>query len=662
MEKELDIIVPVSLDLDWPTKSVVVADILELYHNYGFTRFALAAPCGGWRAVGFPPKEFYRERARLFAEIKNELSQYDIECGWWITATLKSGRSDEFTAVVRENGTESPFQNCPFDENFKKHFAEVTALFSEIAKPAFIITEDDYTLMTGCFCKLHLQEFANREGKYYSRQALLSAFASDTDEGYALMRRWREFTKETLVGFAKTIRKEVDKKSPEIPIGYMQSGAADYEGDSTEAIARALAGKRHTPFSRLFGAAYCGIESKDIPQTLFHPLYSRQHIKGDFGFYHESDPYPHNRFFMAAKQMKSIMAAAYSYGYIGSTFNLQQLLDDANEEKSYAAIYNSERKRFNSLYNTVCECKLQGVELCYDPFWNTAENKFGNTYKPYWIKAVSLFGIPYTTEEAEVSFWDVRQAKYADDETVIKYLSKGLFLDGAAAKALCERGFEEYLGVAIGEDVATEPLCWDLGAREVICEKFRTKGKGQNMPSAHMMAIGRNGKLLKMTVTNPSVEVISEEYSYQKELISPAMTRFINSLGGRIVILGETLENNFSQSLFNYRRKRLFEELLLWCGDKCLFVREEPNIFTIVNEAIDSEKSGFLGVVTLTNLAPDSVFGATLHLPEKWNEAKELLLLNKNGEWEKTEYSRNGAELKLGFALEFTEPVYIMIK
>ena len=63
MRKEPDIIIPISLDLDWPTKDIIIDDIMELYNNYSFTRFALAAPCGGWRAVGFPPREFYEERA-----------------------------------------------------------------------------------------------------------------------------------------------------------------------------------------------------------------------------------------------------------------------------------------------------------------------------------------------------------------------------------------------------------------------------------------------------------------------------------------------------------------------------------------------------------------------------------------------------------------------
>lgn len=663
MRNELDIIIPISLDLDWPTYEETVARIRELYDNYGYKRFALAAPCGGWRAVGFPPKEFYEEKATLFLKVKNALAPYGIECGWWITATLKSGASEEFTGYVNAGGAKSSFHNCPLDPAFVKRFAEMTALFAEIAKPAFIITEDDYTLATGCFCDHHLEEFARREGMYRTREEINSIIYSRTDEGYALLRRWRDLVRDSLVSFAEAIRAEVDKQSPEIPIGYMQAGNADVEGDAAEAIARALAGSNHTPFSRIHGASYCGVEAKDIPSVMFNPLHAKQHIKGDFDFYHESDPYPETRFFVEASQMKTLMSIAYSYGYVGSTFNTPQLLDDPNEEKAYSTMFKDERGRFNALYNAVKGCDIKGVEICYDPFWNTVSgNASREVVNPLWIRVLGLFGIPYTNRDAEIAFWDVRQAEYSDDETVRKYLSKGLFLDGDAAKALCRRGYGKYLGVEIGDDVAIPPLCYDLGAREVICKEFRTEGKGKHMPSAHMFSVGRNGKLLKMTVTAPGVEVISEEYNYKKELISPAMTRFENSLGGRIVVLGITLKDNLSQSLFNYRRKRLFEQMLEWCGDSNLFVREEPNLFTVVNEARDADEKGFLGIVTVVNLGSDTVNGVTFHLPKQWKGAKEVLTLNKNVEWESVSCANEDGELAVDSVFGYCEPVYLMIK
>ena len=52
--KELDVIVPIALELDWPTVESTVRDILEQVETYGVKKFALACPGGGWRSTGYP--------------------------------------------------------------------------------------------------------------------------------------------------------------------------------------------------------------------------------------------------------------------------------------------------------------------------------------------------------------------------------------------------------------------------------------------------------------------------------------------------------------------------------------------------------------------------------------------------------------------------------
>lgn len=414
-DNELNIIIPISIDMDWLTAECFIEDIFELNNKYGFTHFALAGPGGGWRSFGYPSKEHFDMLSKLFIEVRDAVKQKGLDCGWWVTTTVKSGRGEGFGPVVKADGSENQFANCPIDENFRKRFAEDVAEFAKKTKPDYIITEDDFSVYAaafgyGCFCDKHLEEFSKREGKKYTREELVAIFDSKTSESFELLKRWRELMKDTLVGLAETIRAEVDKETPEIPIGYMQSGSADIEGDCTEAVARALAGPNHTPFSRLFGASYGGVDSKDIPSlTMFHPLYSIQHISQPFHYYHESDTFPHNRYFMSGAKMRVIMGVAYSYGFIGSTFNLQQLLDNPNEETAYGTIYAEERKKYDKVFSLAKECKLNGVEICYDPFWNTADDTKRTPY-PLWTRPLSLFGIPYVTTESDVAFWDERQA------------------------------------------------------------------------------------------------------------------------------------------------------------------------------------------------------------------------------------------------------------
>lgn len=662
--KPLDVIIPISLELDWPTRESIVKEIQQQHERYGFTRFALAAPCGGWRSAQYPPTEHFRERAELFRKVSQALAPAGISCGWWITATIKSGPSEDFPRMIRADGTETPFSSCPLSPAFRRRFSSDIKLFARIAHPDFIILEDDYSICAstagyGCFCPDHLAEFAKRQGKAYTREELTALFASDTPEGYALLQAWRELSRDSLVGLAEAIRQAVDEETPEIPIGTMQSGADDRDGAFAESVSRALAGKRHIPFSRLFGTFYNGGDTKTIPSMLYHPLYSRQHFQPPFRFYHESDTFPHTRFFTSGTQMRLIMGAAYSYGFDGSTFQTQQLLDDANEENAYGAMFARERTRFEAVHQAAAQCRVQGVQIAYDPFWNGMDHR-RHTGNPLWTPCVSMFGIPHTTLPSSVAFWDSSQAQFAADEDVMRALSGGLFLDGEAAKCLCQRGYGKYLGVTAGEDAAQPPLCYDLGAREVICDSFAIAGRGRNMPSAHMFANGRNGRMLCLQPTDSRCEVISEEYTFQHQYICPTMTRFENDLGGRVIVMGLTLDGNHSQALFNYRRQRLFHQLLCWCGDEFVFAREEPGIFVIMNEALHPEESRFFGLLTLTNLCEDTVEGLSLHLPPAWRNLREFCLLDERGQWQPLPCSRTEDGLEIHQAFRYSDPVYIL--
>ena len=658
--KQLDMIIPISLELDHPTVETTVSEILEQKERYGFTKFMLATPCGGWRSKCYPPHEHFEKKAAEFAEVKKALLPHGIECGWWDTLTLKSGPSAAFTRMVKANGSLSPYSSCPLDPAYKAQFATDIATFAAIAKPSFIFFEDDYTLFGGCYCERHLAEFAKRAGCRFSREELLTALAEKSEEGYRLLRLWRDLERDTLVEFAKAVREKVDLESAEIPIYLMEAGNSDIEGNFTQAVSQALAGKQHTPASRIRGCFYNGGETKSIPNLLYHPLYAKQHISGDFKFYHESDTFPHTRFFTSAAQMRVIMSSVYSMGYAGSTFQTQQLLDDPNEEHAYGDMFKAERARFNAVHNVALQCDTVGVEIDYDPFWNTVS---GSTQEPEWIRCVSLFGIPYTTTEASVAFWDRTQAAYADDETVKKYLSKGLFLDGAAALELCNRGYADLLGVEIGDNVAAENnFGLDLGAREVFAEPHTAYSKGKHMPIAHMYAHGANGKLLRITVKNEACEILTNAYTFEEQYVCPAMVRFTNRLGGKIVIMGMTLKGNRSQSLFNYRRQRIMQEMLKWCDDRYVYVKDAPNVYTIMNEKKADAQDDLIGMLTLTNLGDDPINTVSLHLPKKWQTFSQCLWLNEDGAWIPANTGVEGDSISIQTELCSCQPLYLLFK
>ena len=48
--------------------------------------------------------------------------------------------------MIRMDGTETPMASCPLNPVFRETYARNVALFVKIAKPAFVITEDDYSI------------------------------------------------------------------------------------------------------------------------------------------------------------------------------------------------------------------------------------------------------------------------------------------------------------------------------------------------------------------------------------------------------------------------------------------------------------------------------------------------------------------------------------
>lgn len=657
---EVEIIVPISLTGSWSTPEAIAASILRQYEQFEIKRFALSGPGLGFRGKGYPDVAAYEQLAETFCRIRELVKGRELALGWWCSLNLKSGRHPNFQPIVKANGEEHPFANCPSCSNFKERYIKNIATFCALAKPEFMVIEDDYCISAaagkyGCFCKNHLAEFEKREGRRYEREELVAIFEKREKESLQLLKRYKAMLKDSMVELSACIRQELDKASPEIPICLAQSGTIDSDGDATLEVCRALAGKNHKPLCRFYGAYYNGGEIKNLPELLYHAIYCKQHIHEEFGFYHESDTYPHTRFFTSARMMKAYLGITYSQGFIGSVFQTLQYLDNPVEETAYSKMLKSEHARLTELIQTVSGCSPMGVEIPYDPFYNVLdENK-----KPLWIRTLTAFGIPFLTTPAKTAFLDETSAKYLSDEELKRYFSGNLFLDGDAAYQLTKRGYGKYMGVSVGENAVTEMLQFDFGAKEVIQPPFDRYSAGKCMPAAHNYAHGKNGIPRAMTLLGEETEVISEILTSERQSVTPAMTRYINELGGHIVVMGMTLKGNDSQALFNYRRMKLFDQMLLWCGEELPFVKRDPYLHLIANKG--GNEKDFSYQMTIINLGEDTVNGAEIYLPECMRN-KEVLYLAVDGNWKKADITETKDGMVIKHPLEICEPLYLLLR
>lgn len=650
------ILVPIRLD--GPKESI--EKIRWLHESFGFTCFCPDGLSKGYRAERYPTREEYMEEAERFARVREWCKARGLSCGWFCNLTVKSGPG--FTPILRADGTEHPFASCPMDEAFSKTLASDIAAFSSVARPDFIFVEDDFSISAanGCFCERHLAAFAKRQGRRYEREELLSVLAKDTPEALMVNRAWQALKKDTLISLAKELRAAMDALCPEIPIGLMQSGASDRDGDFTEAVAKALAGEYHTPFVRLYGTFYCGFETKKLPKVMHHPLYYIQHMSEDVLRYHESDTYPHTRFYSSEKQMNALLGAAYSCGCVGSIYFAQQYFDTPKEESGFGRLYASEHARLKTVCALAEKCRPVGVEICYDPFYNMLDPE---SPEPYFAECLGRFGIPFATTEASVAFLDARQAKYMEHEVLMRYLSKGLFLDGEAARVLCARGYGEYLGVSVGADVleSRPSFGYDLGALEIITEDFAIEGEGREMWCAHAYCPKGNGTWMEITLTDKETKTVTEGVDYRGNPIAPTMTYFENALGGRVCVMSLTVKNNPSQALYNYRRQGLLRRLIVRMADEYPLVQGAPDLYAIA--LAPKEKDGaLLGALTLINLSEDDAEDVRIYLPPHLRCAKEILTVERDGSLAPLSCERDADGLHLRTALPGCTPTYIVLK
>lgn len=654
-KKELNMIIPLKLDPTEEGVRVAIERSKSLFENFGFKKFLYFCPSKGWRGKGYPPIEEFERCAQAFLQIKKALSPLGISCGWWIATTVKAGYREDFQMFVKPDGTDHPFMICPLGKNYRDAFCESMMAFVKIGEPDFIFTEDDFQIGNGCFCEDHLKGFEEFSGRFYSREEIVKAKNDGSD--LELVRKWREYSKSTLVGLAKTLREALSREYPHIPIGYMQTGATDFEGDSTDELVRVLAGEGNTPVTRLFGCFYCGGDPAEMPGQLFHPLYSRQHLGDDINFLHETDTYPHSKFFTSEKDVKAMLGMVFSWGFDGSIFHCTATVEKTSDTASpYARVFHLEKERFKTIANLTRKCLVSGVEIFYDPFCNTAIAE-EDAYYPRWIKSISQFGISYNTKESPVTFADDRFIRCANEDVLLKYLSKGLFLDGDGAKALCERGLGKYIGVDVGEDVFSQgKRMFDLGSQEYICEPF---GSG-TMPAANSWCPRGQGILRELTIADENCKTITELKNFSGEVIAPAMTWFENSLGGKIVVMGMTLKGNNSQSLFHMGRQALIKSLISRISDDVVYIKDEAKVMLIANKP--KEKEDFSAILTLINTGADTVLDARVYVPKSFASFESLFCLDIDGEWKKADYEKDGDDIIVKIPLEFQEPVYLMLR
>ena len=628
--------------VDWTGEppETQVKELRAMRERYGLRKFVLIGPWHAQYERDLPLTELERFGDSI-AYAKKELADLDVEIGWWVVPTLRGGRYRPFQHVMDCDGHET-HASCPLDSRFREDFSAKIAACARQARPSVIFFEDDFTLsnhggmnaMKGCFCPLHLAEYAKRTGQTRTAKEIAEIFRNPTAANAPLRQTFAELSRDSLAGLAASIRAAIDEVDPSIRVCLCQSGFSDIDGDATEAVARAFAGGTR-PMVRVFGAAYFNENAPaTLPGELAHTFWSAQHLGKDIELIHETDPYPHTRFCNSSLYLFSELAAAVMAGVTGSYYYCTQYSDDPMGDDGYARRFVDERRRLEVVRDLRATMRPVGVRAVYTPkeVYMFRETKKSATSGMLPVNAYFLakLGFPMTTvEDPPVAMLIGNTPNALSDDELRKILSGGVLVDAEAAVLLSTRGFSSLTGCEAEE--ANGRLFFNY---EHILPVAGCMAAGQKIYNREMDTppfIGWTPKKSVLAELKPEkgAEVWSEVCDYQGKSVAPATVFFRNQLGGRVAVLSRSLDARVHPSIYSSRKQELFHRLFeLLANGRPLDVTapKTPSIW-LVAARNDREL-----LVMAENLCGEPRSDIELRFSPEWHGG-EVSVLKGDGSW-----------------------------
>ena len=227
--------------------------------------------------------------------------------------------------------------------------------------------------------------------------------------------------------------------------------------------------------------------------------------------------------------------------------------------------------------------------------------------------------IPLTTRAASVTAYATHYAfDGKSDADIEKILSGNVFLDGAAAEVLTERGFASLIGV---EATARDRV-------DFTGEAVAGGRTDDTVPSRFHANAGMDGCAVSRLKSVGAGESAFYFSGTRERRVQPSLTRFANARGGRVVTMAVNLAGCTAQNVFHGRKRALLDDAFSWLGgDEALPIRTVglPNVTVTANA-----NAGRLLVHAL-NLNSDPVDVFRFRVSPSWTGAGVEIL--RGAEW-----------------------------
>jgi hypothetical protein len=506
----------------------------------------------GWTHPPLPLKTIQEEAAEL-KDIIPEFKALGLRTGinhlstiGHLNENLANSLNEPWQRLVDIDGGIGEGCYCTADPRMQEYVAQAYTALAQ-AQPDFLWVDDDVRLEShnpvrfACFCDRCMANFSAENGRTWTRLSLKTALNGGTrDERLTLRKQWLEHNRSYIVDLLTRVRAAVDTVNPKIPIG-MMTGETSYSGYGFTRYAEALAGPRRVAVQWRPGG---GFYSEQWSGGLLQKAHSigRQNAvlpRAVKTIQSEHENFPYQFLNKSVAVFTAEIAAYIGAGCTGTALNCMGIMPDPFDEyRPYFEGVQARRKFYDTLVETFGRTPCTGLWTAFSVDHFAALNADGDWFaSPSWgssfdaLNDVAEIGLPlaYAPEGARVAVLHGESCVQFPREELIRILSGGVLMDGAALALLNELGLAEYTGFAVAgvrdrdtlEQFTSDPINGRFGGWGRDCR-----------PSFWPTP----AYLLKPLT--PQSRPLADLIDFTPTNHGPVAGAFENALGGRVAIQG----------------------------------------------------------------------------------------------------------------------------
>lgn len=599
-------------------------------------------------AEGIPVFDKVTPLCETYLEFKKILDSKNVPNGVLVQATMGHGYKlnapKPFTKYLGLEKGETREISCPYDEGFRQYAFDIMKKITE-CNPDIIMVDDDFRLMTrgvnrgGCCCDYHLKKFNELAKTNLSRDELRDIILNEKDQ--RLKEIYIETQKDSILGCAKMMRKGVDSVNKKMQVAYCCVGNNAEFATEVEGI---LAGEGNRKIIRIGNGNYCKPNAIYITDAFHRAASQIAKIKDKTDLIlAETDTCPQNRYSTSASQLHSHFTGSLLEGACGAKQWITRL--SAFEPQSgtaYRKILSEYSGFYRELAKIVPSLSWEGfkIPLSKKPqyFFNNRSDNSVDESNSWSLCVFERLGLPmyFSAEKGGVTCLEGNCDRVLTDDELKQSLSEAMLISSDSALNLINRGFGKYLGVDI-RDYKGEPASFEMFDNNKMDMQIGFK---------------------ELVPTSEKTKVISYVYNgigaYDKKVLFPAVTEFVNELGGKIFVFCGTPKANYTHteafSFLNYTRKKQLVSILnptvYYDGDEEVYFRlaktENDELFCSV-----------------FNLSFDKIEEITLVCRKNVSSIK---MLNEKGEKVDVDFTKDGDKYTVKTPCEILIPVILFLK